>query len=579
MTIDPSRKLAGLLVPVFALRHKDDLGIGDTRSVMEAIDFCADNGIGVLQTLPINETGGDNSPYSAISSVALDPAQLCVTPDEVPDLSADQFRLIASKELLSELREGSVNYPAVKKLKHDLLNQAFEQFESKEKSGARKNEFDSFVKDNERWLAPYALFRTIVEDKNGHVVWTDWEDELKSYDSALGWLKKSDRRKELEARVRYFSYVQWIAFSQWHRVRGHADKKNVALMGDIPFGVSRYSADVWAHKELFDLEWSGGAPPETYFQGDLFTQKWGQNWGIPLYNWKGNEAENYRWWRQRVKYVTEIFHYFRIDHVLGFFRVYAFPWIPERNGDFVHLTEEEAAEKTGGLLPQFMPRSDELPDDAELNEKDGERILRVLMDASGSAGIVAEDLGVVPPYVRPLLKKLGIAGFAIPIFERHEDTREFKTMEELEPLSLATYGTHDHQPLKSYYDGLVSWWRGPYGHEGWLEVQRLMRFLGRDPETPPQEFTEELHRNFLDVLLKSHSWLAVLMVTDLLGTRQRFNEPGLAGDYNWSQRLDRTLSELSLSDEFSANIAYFAGLIGKSDRQPLSLAGKRAKSP
>src|SRR5262249_28222171 len=145
-----------------------------------------------------------------------------------------------------------------------------------------------------------------------------------------------------------FAYVQWLAYRQWGDVKSYADEKNIRLMGDIPFGVSRYSADVWGQRELFDLSWSGGGPPETFFQGDPFVTRWGQNWGIPLYNWEEHERENYKWWRRRVHGLTKLFHYFRIDHVLGFFRIYSFPWIPERNWEFTDLTEAEAKEKTKG---------------------------------------------------------------------------------------------------------------------------------------------------------------------------------------------------------------------------------------
>jgi 4-alpha-glucanotransferase len=346
-------------------------------------------------------------------------------------------------------------------------------------------------------------------------------------------------------------------------------------MGDLPFGVSRYSADVWSEQGLFDLEWSVGAPPEKYFQGDRFVREWGQNWGMPLYNWQAHRQENFAWWRQRVKHLRELFHYFRIDHVLGFFRVYAFPWIPERNHEFADLTQEEAKVKTGGKLPRFIPRSDyEPPENGELNAKEGKEIMLVLMQAAASTGIVAEDLGVVPEYVRPLLTDLGIPGFTIPIFERDEESREFKPKETLPPLNLATYGTHDHQPLRTFYEGLVKWWHGEDGHEGWLEIQRLMKFLGADQSNPPQEFSQELHRLLLKVLLETPCWLAVLMITDLLGTDQRFNEPGLSGDYNWSQRLDRELWQYAIDPKFAGKISYFRDLIKQTNRLPLVSAAR-----
>ncbi len=570
MKIDTKNKLAGVLVPVFALRGQGDLGIGDTTAAKDAIDFCSRNKIGILQVLPINETGGDNSPYNAISSVALDPALIALAPNSIPGLSQSDFDSLAPESLIEELRSGSVDYPRVKKLKTDLLRAAFANFDKEqiEKDSQTAKSLARFELENAGWLKPYSLFRALIDEHGGNTAWPTWPGELASFEKA----QESKASNERLLNQRFWSFVQWIAWTQWLEVKEYAEKKSVQLMGDLPFGVSRYSADVWAQQKLFDLDWSCGAPPETYFQGDVFTQMWGQNWGMPLYSWKEHKKENYAWWRQRVHHITKLFHYFRIDHVLGFFRVYAFPWIPERNYEFENLTKKEAASLTGGLLPQFLPRSDDEKEDAEENCAEGEAILKVLMEAAGQSAIVAEDLGVVPDYVRPLLKKLGIAGFAIPIFERIEEDRSFKPKETLPVLSLTTYGTHDHQPIASFYEGLVTWWHGPDGEQGWLEVQRLMKFLGLDEEQPPIEFTHELHMVFLKVLLETPCWLAVLMITDLLGTSQRFNEPGLSGDYNWSQRLAASLSELENDARYTASIKKFAELIEKTERAPKVLS-------
>lgn len=575
MKIDPTKKLAGILVPVFALRHSEDLGVGDTTAVKQAIDFCRRHEIGVLQTLPINETGGDHSPYSAISSVALDPTLMTVTPQAIQWLSRENFHSVITEQVRHRLNEGPVKYDEVKALKHALLRIAFDVFHE-EKNAADVKRFAEFRKTNERWLIPYALFRTLVDHHDGSSVWTGWQEDFRDPKKAIAYIAKSPMKADFERLISYYEFVQWQAFEQWTSVRKHADENNVRLMGDIPFGVSRYSADVWAQRDLFDLEWSGGAPPEAYFQGDPFTQKWGQNWGVPSYAWKKHKADNYGWWRQRVGKCTAIFHDFRIDHVLGFFRIYSFPWIPERNWEFTELTQEEAKEKTGGELPQFLPRSDEKPEDAKLNEKEGKVFLEMIMDASGDAWIVAEDLGVVPKYVRPLLRSLGMAGFAIPIFERNEDDRSFKPSNKMEPLSLGTYGTHDHEPLKAFYERLVEWWHGPDGSEGWKEVGRLMKFLSLDEENPPLQFTPELHKSFLKTLLESPCWLALLMITDLLGTKQRFNEPGQGGDANWSQRLDASLDELEKNPQFAENISTFQTLIEKTNRQPKRTAAAKA---
>jgi len=158
---------------------------------------------------------------------------------------------------------------------------------------------------------------------------------------------------------------------------------------------------------------------------------------------------------------------------------------------------------TGGDLPHFKPRDDEPEEFAEKNCAGGEKLLKMLMDASGQSGIVAEDLGTVPEYVRPLLKKLGIAGFVIPIFERVEEDKSFKAKESLSELGLATYGTHDHMPIARFYEDLVKWWHSKDdGEEGWLEVQRLMKFLGIETDTPPLELTPSCTRSFSPPYLK-----------------------------------------------------------------------------
>ena len=188
-------------------------------------------------------------------------------------------------------------------------------------------------------------------------------------------------------------------------------------MGDIPFGVSYYSADVFARREQFDLDWLGGAPPEPYFKDDEFTQKWGQNWGIPLYRWNVMRTDNFEWWRQRVRGVRRIFHIFRIDHVLGFYRIYAFPWRPQRNEEFLPLSQQEMLQRTDGHAPHFTPRDDSNRQNCAANQREGEEYLRVVLEAAGATRLVGEDLGTVPPYVRPSLHSLGIAGFKIPQWE------------------------------------------------------------------------------------------------------------------------------------------------------------------
>ncbi len=448
-------KSAGLLVPVFALREENgkggELGIGDAVSMRTAIDFCAAQKLRVLQILPINETGGDNSPYNAISSVALDPVLLRVSPEEVPGLLHLHMEAVAPEETRWELAGPAVDYVHVKRLKMGLLRLAHAEFLANGSEG-KKEDFDQFCEDNEAWLEPYALFRTLLDIHHGDARWPLWNEGIRTPAAAKAWIGTLPQaeREEITLDRNFHSYVQWVAYAQWEKTRAHADQSGVELLGDIPFGVSRYSADVWADQELFDLDWSGGAPPERFFQTDTFTARWGQNWGIPLYAWDRHEARNFDWWRQRVTMTCRVFHAFRIDHVLGFFRIYSFPWMPERNAEFTELTEAEAAEKTGGRLPQFLPRPDEPQENALLNAEGGFHLLSVILDAAKkakNARVIAEDLGVVPDYVRPLLHTLGIPGFTIPQFERVSDEdRSFKRQSGYPPINLVTYATHDHLP-------------------------------------------------------------------------------------------------------------------------------------
>jgi 4-alpha-glucanotransferase len=570
MTINTSKKLAGILVPAFSLRTSGDLGIGDTAAVMDAVDFCHHYCLGVLQLLPINETGGDNSPYNAISSMALDPALIHISasaPDKVPGLAEEDWQNLLAFDSKSAENTGPIDYPAVKNRKHFLLQKAFFRFQLERADNYTdlKNDFKSFQEDNKNWLPDYTLFRSIVARKEGNAQWTEWENGLQNIDSARQLLFQDE---QIQKNCEFYAYVQWVAHRQWTEIKAYADERNVQLVGDIPFGVSRFSSDVWAHRHLFELEWSGGAPPERFFKADQFTALWGQNWGIPLYNWAEHERENYAWWRCRVNQVSKYFHGFRLDHVLGFFRIYAFPWTPEKNQTFTELSPEQAMEMTGGRLPQFMPRSDEEDQSAQLNCQEGMDRLKVIMESAGSTYVVAEDLGMVPPYVRPALKKLGIPGFSIPIFERDESDRSLLPVEKLPALSLGTYGTHDNDPIVTYYEGLVKWWHGEDGDAGWLEIQRLMHFLKLDETNPPLTVTNDLLFAFFRALLSSPCWLTVLMITDLLGTKQRFNLPGTSSNSNWSERLEKSLSEYTKDARYADKFNFLRQLIIETKRQP-----------
>ena len=544
MPVPEYPRLAGALVPVFALRREKDLGIGDTLAVREAIAFCAEQKMGLLQLLPINETGDDNSPYNAISSVALDPVYLSMVPEEIPGLLPAVLKEMVPDSLREELQKGPVQYKRVKQLKLEILSHAYIEFEAVdlEEGSDLAYEFQDFVEANMGWLPGYTLFRTLLNEYNNNPIWQDWAKEHHSLVAAEIWLTRAEDREELIRYRQFTAYVQWVIWRQWGFVRAEADKHKVRLVGDIPFGVSRYGADVWSERELFDLTWSGGAPPEPFFTGEEFLRRWGQNWGIPLFDWAAHKAQNYAWWKQRVTATGKIFHAFRIDHVLGFFRIYSFPWLPQQNHEYIHLSPEDAKAKANGREPHFIPRPDEPEENAKMNCDDGEALLRMIQEAAGDTLVVAEDLGMVPKYVPALLQKLKIPGFAIPQFFVDPETRQLIPKGLMPEISVATWGTHDHAPLVSWYQDLTRRWRGPNGHEPWLELQRLMHFLGENEHEPPETLTEKLHEAFMRTLLEAKSCWTILVISDILGVDVRFNQPGTATDDNWSQRLEKPLS-------------------------------------
>lgn len=575
MTLSPEHPLAGLLAPIFALRREGDLGIGDTTALREFIEWSAAHGFKLVQLLPINETGNDHSPYNAISSVALDPITIAL--DAVPDLRQVEIVELTAGLDFRALREGSVNYGVIKPLKQRLLERAYENFltASWKDNDMRAHAFRRFCRDESNWLDDFALFRVLIDEHGGSEQWDLWPARFSDAPSAwqhLSTLSQEEQDRYAKA-LRRVQYIQWIAWTQWREVKAYADSCGVALMGDIPFGVSYYSADTWANPELFDLDWFGGCPPEKILEVDAFTKKWGQNWGIPLYHWAAHRQNNYQWWRQRVHKVRDVFHLFRIDHILGVFRIYSFPWRPTRNAEFLPLTEDEAKELTAGRLPHFTPHEDDTPEHKAANLAQGEELLKALLEECGANRLVGEDLGVVPDYVRPCLQRLGIAGFKVPQWEEKK-TGGLIEGEDYERLSLAAYATHDHDPIRSMWDNWMAAIEAaehgpattyPARDKAWRECRALAEWCGFDvPRILP--WSDEIHASLLRALLKSNSWLVVMMITDLFATTQRFNIPGAVSDANWSQRLRGTPADWNRDPTLSATANRVAALVQASGR-------------
>jgi 4-alpha-glucanotransferase len=537
--LNPQCRIAGVLAPVFSLRSKGDQGIGDTHSLIELIDWAARMGFGLVKTLPVNETGRDNSPYNAISSIALDPCLLRVTPEAITDLSRDDYARItaATQTQLSE----RVHYHRVKADKLALLRAAFSRFIARAGMDRSASEpFASFVAENIDWIEDYALFRAI-SDMNGPD-WTQWPAHFASPTAARKYrADRPDLGQLLDNQCAFYQYVQWQAALQWQTVHEHATRCGVALMGDIPFGVNFYSADVWAERDLFLVDWSCGTPPDEFFTHDQFVRTIGQNWGIPLYDWERMRADDLRWWRRRVRRNRRYFDSLRIDHVLGCYRIYAFPWRPERNSEFLGLTKAQIAERSGGRTPRFFPASDEDSLDAASNRSSGEAILRKLLEESGPNRLIGEDLGLMPPYVRQSLEKLGIAGYRVPQWEKTADGN-LANGASYPRLSVTMYGTHDHDPLKSVWRIMVE--AQISGDPASIrEFEAFCRYA--EISAPPdRRFSSEVHAALIYALFASNAWMAVVQIADIFGWEERINLPGTSNEENWTCRLPCPVGQL-----------------------------------
>jgi len=564
------QRRAGVLLPAFTPRRDGDLGIGDTRALREWVDWAAEHRVGFLQLLPIQETGDDDSPYNAISSVALEPAYLSCEPDDLPGVTV--VEVAAARAGLGAAAAGRwVDYRAVRGAKNRLLETAWRRFP--QAPAGLHAEFDAFCRAEFDWLVDYSRFRWLMERNGGRETWDLWPEDSNEPERALETLaqERALDPARFDDRIGFFKWVQWLCFRQWRALRAYAGEKGVKLMGDIPIGVSWYSADVFFNRREFDLDWCGGAPPERMFKHDRFIRKWGQNWGIPLYRWELMKQNDFQWWRQRVGKLVEIFHVFRIDHVLGFYRIYAFPWRPQQNAEFLDLTEKEAAAKTGGRLPGWAWRADDTPEHRAANRADGDLRLKVILEAAQGGEVVGEDLGCVPEYVRPHLASLGIAGFRIPHWDADEDGHVIPP-EELPECSFATYATHDHDTLMAMWCDLVheteDLMAEPDDREKAANYLRLLcefaGLLGKNGKWPPG--SPELRWRLVDRLFASNSRLAAVMVTDVFGMTERFNRPGTVGGNNWRLRLPWTVGEIRANPELAGECERLARSIAAGDR-------------
>ncbi len=550
------RRMTGVLLPLFSLRRQGDAGIGDLMALEEWIDWAAEHHVGFLQLLPVNELGNEDvpSPYSAISSVALEPLYLSLErvpgmPEKLPPYREDlpPLQLPGGRDL--------VDYTRVRTYKNEWLRRAWERFSTGQEFAGMREEFEAWVEQESDWLENYATFRVLCQ-AFGTAEWWTWH--VQDAEEARRFV---DHDAQAQNSKRYRLWLQWLCAREWATVRMHADEKKVLLMGDVPIGISVASADVFFERHLFDMDWSGGAPAEGNFAEDPFTAKWGQNWGIPLYRWDVMEKDGLAWWVRRIRKLSELFGMYRIDHILGFYRIYAFPWMPNRNAEFLPLSPDEAAARCGGRRPGFRPRPDDTEEQRRQNLMQGDELLRTILRATPIQRVIGEDLGCVPDYVRPDLSRLRIAGFNIPHWECDPLGRIIRG-DTYNPCSFATYATHDFPPLCTDWDEWYS--RVQQGRDavkrtelGTEEIRETLRIakdcgetlcrlgdyanLSKKESLVPwgPKIKDALYR----ALLQCRSNYAVLMWTELFDIPVRLNLPGTLGGTNWRPRIPFTAAQ------------------------------------
>lgn len=312
--VNPLRpwKGAGTAIPVFSVRTEEDFGVGDFMDLKKMVDWCAATGQKILQLLPVNDTTmtgswTDSYPYNANSTFALHPMYLRL---QAVGKLKDKKRQEYYENLGRELNKlDAVDYERANNGKLEYLKELFDE---KGKSTLSDKEYKDFVSKNEYWLRPYAAFCTL-RDLSGTPEMSKW-----GVYAVYSPEKVDTLWNEHKDKMQFIYFLQYHLDKQLRQVRDYAHQKGVVLKGDIPIGISRTSVDAWVYPNLFFMESQAGAPPDDF-------SIMGQNWGFPTYNWEEMSRDGFAWWKSRFSKMSEYFDAYRIDHVLGFFRIWQIP--------------------------------------------------------------------------------------------------------------------------------------------------------------------------------------------------------------------------------------------------------------
>ncbi len=510
------RRRAGVLVPLFSIRSGAGWGLGEIPDLPRFAEWAHGAGFSVVQLLPVNMVSGyDPSPYAALSAFALDPIYLSF--DECEDFRAAGGRDALSAEGRARLEAASsaqlVSWTDVRAAKREATERAFEHFLREEwrKQTPRAAQLAAFIKEHRPWLQDFALF-SVLHDELGKS-WLDWPAGLR--DRVPGALAEATKRHE-DALLRA-KWLQWQLDLQWRRARRQASSLGVELMGDLPFTVGMDSADVWANRQLFRTDLHVGTPPDDFCED-------GQDWGLPVYDWHLLEQTDFAWIKARAMRAGSLFSIYRVDHAIGFYRTYF--------------------RSTDGHSSGFTPEQ-------ELAQVSlGEHVMRLM---TRWAEVVAEDLGTVPPFLRPSLDKICVAGYRVLRWEKDEST--YRDPASWPEISACTNSTHDTDTTADWYDAL--------SREEREELRKIPSLASLDPEAP---FDPKVRDVLLAALYCSPSTLALVTLQDALGTRERINTPGTVDPANWCYRMPMSVEQLAADRETTERLAQLAREAG---RKPL----------
>ena len=485
------KRSSGVLLPVASLPSKYGIGCFD-RCAYDFVDQLVKAGQSYWQILPMGPTGYGDSPYQAFSTFAGNP--YFISPDD-----------LVKKGYLTEndcirAAEGTsgkeVHYDVLFQKRLGLLRKAYAN-----SSIEADVSYQAFVQKNSEWLADYALFMAIKDNKSGKS-YLEWEDaiRLRSPEAMVSY------RNRLLEDVNFYQFVQYEFYTQWAALKKYANDKGISIIGDIPIYVALDSADTWAHPELFQLDEANiptavaGCPPDGF-------SATGQLWGNPLYRWDYHRETGYSWWISRLHYVFQMYDVVRIDHFRGFDEYFSIP---------------HGAENAIGGHWEKGPGID---------------LFRKVEQALGWKQVIAEDLGYVTDSVRELVRESGFPG--MKVLEFAFDSRDSGCANDYLPHnypvnSVAYTGTHDNETI-------VGWWSSITKEE-----QKLARDYMCDQYTPEKE----LYKSLISLIMRSSAKLCVIPMQDYLGLGNncRINTPSTVGK-NWKWRVNTRQLSLKLQKE------------------------------